>query len=630
MNSRSIKVLLVDDDEDDFILTREFFSEIKKQRYALDWASSYDEALQIIATREHDVYLFDYRLGGKSGLDLLKQAQADGSHVPIILLTGQTEGDVDVEAMHAGAEDFLVKAQLNSTSLERSVRYAIERKGAEREIQKLAAFPRWNPNPVLEFAADGLLTYSNDAALALADSLQKKSIAEILPAGVQDIVTQCLANQGQKTNLQTSIGDRTFAWSFIPIHASKVVHCYATEITERLNLEAQLRHSVKMEAVGQLAAGVAHDFNNILTIIQGHADLLLHKINSDPKSEKPLKQICLASERAGNLIRQLLMFSRKQVMQHRYLDLKEVITNLMQMLQRFLGEHIALEIHHAPELPAVYGDTGMIEQVLMNLSVNARDAMPKGGRLTIRTCALRLDDTEILRNRNSDARSGEFVCLSVTDTGCGMDEKTMTRIFEPFFTTKEVGKGTGLGLATVYGIVQQHNGWVEVESRIGDGSTFNIFLPACGKPTSQQVVAPSQLSAQGGKETILVVEDEPALRMLVVEILQLYGYQVFQAASGVGALEVWKEHHKKIDLLLTDMVMPDGISGRELAERLQKQRSNLKVIYTSGYSPGMAGKDTALLTGFNFLPKPYPPSRLAEVVRLCLGKTPDKPFSKDN
>lgn len=621
MNPRVIRVLLVDDDEDDFILTREFFSEIKSRRYELEWASSYDRAREIIATRDHDVYLFDYRLGENSGLDLLKETQTGEKRVPVILLTGQTEGDVDVEAMHAGAEDFLVKAHLSAKSLERAIRYAIERKGAEKEIQKLAAFPRWNPNPVFEFSANGTLTYSNDAAQTLANSLKKELPAELLPPDVKSIVAGCLAKGGGKTSLQTSIGDRTFAWLFIPIHSSKVVHGYATEITERLNLEAQLRHSTKMEAVGQLAAGVAHDFNNILTVIQGHADLLLHKINTDPQSEKPLKQICLASERAGTLIRQLLMFSRKQVMQHRYLDLNEVIANLMQMLQRFLGEHIALEIHHAENLPTIHGDTGMIEQVLMNLSVNARDAMPDGGKLIIRTRAVQLEDTTILRNRNSAARSGHFVCLSVTDTGCGMDETTRNRIFEPFFTTKEVGKGTGLGLATVYGIVQQHNGWIEVESQSGKGSTFKIFLPACGQKTNAKGDVQANLSAQGGRETILVVEDEPALRMLVVEILQLYGYQVLQAPSGAAALDVWKEHKNKIDLLLTDMVMPDGISGRELAERLQKDKPDLKIVYTSGYSPGMAGKDTALLSGFNFLPKPYPPSRLAEVIRQCLNKS---------
>ncbi len=627
MSRNVIRVLLVDDDEDDFILTRDFFSEVKGQKYDLQWASSYDGALEVIAQSEHDVYLFDYRLGSRTGLELLKQAQADGSSVPVILLTGQSEHEIDVEAMHAGAEDFLVKTELNPKALERAVRYAIERKRSEKEIQKLAAFPRWNPNPVLEFSRDGQLSYSNDAAQALADSLKKSSLQEILPPKVERIVADCLATGSVKSNLQTSLSDRTFAWSFIPILASKVVHCYATEITDRLNLEAQLRHSVKMEAVGQLAAGVAHDFNNILTVIQGHADLLLHKVNSDPQSENPLKQICLASERAGNLIRQLLMFSRKQVMQHRFLDLNEVISNLLQMLQRLLGEHIALEIHPAARLPAIYGDTGMIEQALMNLAVNARDAMPKGGRLIVRTSLKKFENSA--KSLNAQAREGEFVCLSVIDSGCGMDDKTLNRVFEPFFTTKEVGKGTGLGLATVYGIVQQHQGWVEVESQVGQGTTFTIFLPATASKLSPKLALSSQHSAQGGAETILVVEDEPALRLLVVEILKLYGYRVFDAASGLLALDVWKEHKEKIDLLLTDMVMPDGISGRELAERLLKEQPTLKVIYTSGYSPGMAGKDTALLTGFNFLPKPYPPSRLAEVVRACLNnETPHKkPFS---
>ncbi|MEO7300631.1 MAG: response regulator [Verrucomicrobiota bacterium] len=625
MNSRPIKVLLVDDDEDDFILTRDLFSEIKTRIYEVDWASSYEKALEKIGQSEHDVYLFDYRLGGRSGLDLLKQAQQSGSNIPVIVLTGQSEQEVDIEAMYAGAEDYLVKKELTAKTLERAVRYAIERKRNEKQIQKLAAFPRWNPNPVLEFSATGELTYSNAAAQALATSLGKPFLTDILPPNVGQLVKECLASDGEKINLQTSIDDRTFGWQFIPIPLSHVVHGYATEITGRLNLETQLRHSMKMEAVGQLAAGVAHDFNNILTIIQGHADLLLHKIKADSQSEIPLKQICLAAERAGSLIRQLLMFSRKQVMQHTFLDLNEVVDRLTQMLRGFLGEHIAIETHSPEKLPLVYADTGMIEQVLMNLAVNARDAMPKGGRLVFSTSTVMFEKISALQN--PEARPGQFVCLKVSDTGCGMDAETLHRIFEPFFTTKEVGKGTGLGLATVYGIVKQHYGWVEVESHKGAGSTFKIYLPATENKTAVKAKETSKPFAEGGNETILVVEDEPALRQLVVEILQIYGYQILQAESGVHALKIWKEHAGEIDLLLTDMVMPDGISGRELADLLLKENENLAIVYTSGYSPGMAGQDTALLAGFNFLPKPYPPSRLAEVIRLCLNNRAENPRS---
>ena len=618
MTSHPIKVLLVNDNEEGFILLRGLLSEIQEPKYKLDRVSSYDTALEIIATQEHDVYFFDYRLESRSGLDLLKQAQANGNRAPVILLGGASEEQMDLGALKAGAEDFLVKTELTPKLLKRAIDHAIGRRSIQKEVQRLAAFPMESLNPVVEFSADGKMTYCNAAGQRLADSLRKESLIHVLPSGVEQIVARCLERAGGQANFQTAINDRTFSWSFVPVGSSRIVHCYGAEITERLNLEEQLRHSLKMEAVGQLSAGVAHDFNNILTVIQGHADLLLHKVNSDPHSEHPLKQICLASERAGSLIRQLLMFSRKQVMRHRFLDLNEVVHNLTQVLQRFLGDHVEIEVRLAPAVPTVFGDAGMVEQALINLAVNARDAMPLGGRIVISTHVARFDKES--SRQNAEARPGEFVRMRVADTGCGMDEKTLKRIFEPFFTTKEVGKGTGLGLATVYGIVEQHHGWVEAESEVGKGSTFTIHLPVTEDKSNVKSAAPSQLAAHGGKETILVVEDEPSLRLLVVEILQIYGYRVLQASSGLAALEVWKEHKDEIDLLLTDMVMPDGVSGRELADRLLKENPDLKIIYTSGYSPGMAGTDTARLTGFNFLPKPYPPSRLAELVRFCLNK----------
>ncbi len=487
----------------------------------------------------------------------------------------------------------------------------------EEKNRKLAAFPRTDPNPVLEFSADGELTYCNDAAQRMAPSLGEPSLLAILPPDNKRIIVQCLLTGENKLNLHTTLKNRTIAWSFIPIAENKTVHCYANEITERLALEAQLRHTVKMEEVGQLAAGVAHDFNNILTVIQGHADLLLQSQPLPPATEKSLRQIWSAADNAGKLIQQLLMFSRKQVMQPRYVDLNEIISNVSPMLQRMLGERVTYAYSPAPNLPLVYADVGMIEQVLVNLSINARDAMRDGGRLSVKVAGRMLEPVACVVN--PEARPGHFVCLSVCDTGAGMDNETLSHLFEPFFTTKEIGKGAGLGLATVYGIVKQHQGWITVESKPGAGSTFTIFLPCVSMPA--EVVAPrsqTPLPAGTGTETLLVVEDEPSLRELVVRVLELCGYRIHQAQNGVEALKVWERHKDEIDLLLTDMVMPEGVTGRQLAERLQKEDPTLKVIYTSGYSPGMAGKDIALLEGFNFLAKPYPPSRLAQVVRECL------------
>lgn len=499
----------------------------------------------------------------------------------------------------------------------------------DKRIQKLAAFTRNSPNPLLEFSDDGTLSYHNDAARHLAVSLGHENVGEILPADSRTIVLQCLAKAESLTNLHTTIQKRTLSWSFIPIAVSNTVHCYVTDITERLNLEAQLRHTVKMEAVGQLAAGVAHDFNNILTIIQGHADLLVQSRTLLPTNEKSVRQISAAAQRAGKLIKQLLMFSRKQVMQPRHLNLNEIISNLLPMLQGLIGDSISLQFFPGADLPALYVDVGMMEQVLLNLVINSRDAMPAGGRLTISTSQQVLDPVAVVLN--PEARPGRFVCLTVNDTGKGMDAPTLGRLFEPFFTTKDIGEGTGLGLATVYGIVKQHDGWIVVESQVNVGTTFTVFLPDAGKgpaALSQRQGDTGTSARQAlatGTETILVAEDEPVLRELVVNILEFCGYKIYQADNGPAAIKVWEAHRAEIKLLLTDMVMPGGMSGRQLAEQLKKDDPNLKVIYTSGYSPGMAGKDIALLEGFNFLAKPYPPTRLAQVVRECLdGKTVPK------
>ncbi len=625
MSDQPIRVLMVEDDEDDFIIARDLFGEIEGIYYAVDWVANADDALRLLNERRHDVYLIDYRLGPSNGLDLVKRASEMRLHAPVIMLTGQAEPEVDRAAMTAGAADFLVKGEITARSLERAVRYALGRKRAELEIEKLAAFPRQNPNPVVEFEASGAMTYSNAAAELMAQSIDEMTLAPLLPPDMAAVVADSL-RLGNTRLFQTSRGTRTFAWSFVPIPGSGVVHGYASEITERLNLEAQLRHSVKMEAVGQLAAGVAHDFNNILTVVQGHANLLLDSFDETSPHSKPLKQICLSAEKAGNLIRQLLMFSRKQVMQPRATDLNEVLHNITGMLQRMVGEDIAIEFIEHTGLPSVYGDTGMLEQIIMNLAVNAREAMPRGGKFILATTVQGFDEHSVVLN--PEARPGEFVCLTVCDTGCGMDPITLNRIFEPFFTTKETGKGTGLGLATVYGIIKQHQGWIEVDSSVGAGTTFRLYFPTSHRTAEAVPNSMAEKKIRGGAETILVVEDEEALRELVTEILELYGYRVVSAESGVAALRVWDKHRDEIDLLLTDMVMPEGISGRDLAERLTLMDPELKVIYTSGYSPGMAGKDLALLEDCNFLPKPYPPTRLAEVVRDSLDRPVNKALSR--
>jgi PAS domain S-box-containing protein len=392
-------------------------------------------------------------------------------------------------------------------------------------------------------------------------------------------------------------------------------------VEELRRSEERLRHSQKMEAVGQLSAGIAHDFNNILTIIQGHINLLLVESKLDPEAREAMEQIVLGAERAANLTAQLLAFSRKRMMQASPVDLSEIVANASTMLRGLLSESIELQFTRSGEVPPIHADVGMIEQVIVNLGLNARDAMPAGGKLIINLTAVDLD--AMIVYQNPEARAGSFVCMAITDTGCGMDAETLGRIFEPFFTTKEVGKGTGLGLATVYGIVKQHQGWIEVESRIGMGTTLRVYLPASVQIPKPAVPSAAVLKAAGGTETILVVEDEPALRGLVGKILGRYGYRVVMAANGPEALQRWHEQADQIDLLLTDLVMPEQPSGMELAKRLKAECPRLKVIYSSGYSLDLQAQNPVLQEGFNFLSKPYNPSTLAATVRKRLDAKDD-------
>jgi signal transduction histidine kinase len=485
-------------------------------------------------------------------------------------------------------------------------------------IRSLAAFAELNPNPVLEFTPEGSLGYFNEAAGEMARSMGRSHPRDILPPETSAIVRGCLATGQERLPVETSVNNRTLSWSFFPITRNNVVHCYVRDITERKQLEAQLRHSQKLESVGRLAAGVAHDFNNVLTVVQANAGVLRTDGGLSGAAAEHLQQIVRAAERGGKLTSQLLAFSKRNVLQPRRLDLNEVITNLSSLLHRTLGEDITYQFGYATDLPGVSADAGLLEQVILNLAVNARDAMPKGGQLVVNTSVVDVDQTYV-DHHPGEARLGRFVCLSLADTGCGMDSVTLSRIFEPFFTTKEFGKGTGLGLATVYGIIKQHQGWISVRSQLGQGTQFKIYLPAVDKAAEQRMAVARRIQDLRGSETILVVEDEPPVRWILKDVLSKYGYHILEAASGVEALALWHQHHKEIALLLTDMVMPVGLTGQELAEKFTAQKPALKVIYISGYSLQAAGKDLAILDGPNFLQKPFDGAKLAATVRACLG-----------
>ena len=391
----------------------------------------------------------------------------------------------------------------------------------------------------------------------------------------------------------------------------------ARDITERKRLEEQLRQSQKMEAIGTLAGGIAHDFNNLLTTITGNAELACMDLTKDDPLREVIGEIQKAGEHAASLTRQLLAFSRKQVIKPMVLDLNQVIQETEKMLGRLVGEHIELITVLNPELDRVKADPGQMDQVIINLAVNARDAMPQGGKLTIETANVELDK-EYFHSHGIEEHPGPYVMLAVSDTGIGMDAETCSRIFEPFFTTKQLGEGTGLGLSTVYGIIKQSDGFVWAYSEPGQGTTFKIYLPRVTGDTGARET--EQIPAKGlrGSETILVVEDDDGLRNLARRVLQRYGYTVLQAREGEEALKVTEEHEGRIHLMLTDVVMP-GMGGKDLAEHLQPLHPEIRVIYMSGYTDNAIARHGVLAPGLAFLQKPFTPEALVSKVREVIG-----------
>ena len=388
------------------------------------------------------------------------------------------------------------------------------------------------------------------------------------------------------------------------------------DITQRKHLEAQLRQAQKLEAIGQLAGGVAHDFNNILAAMVLQLDWLRLHGDADAERRGVLEDLQAEARRAAELTRQLLMFGQRAVLAVKPLNLNEVVENLLRMLRRLIGDDMVLRFDEKTARPWIEADASMMEQVLLNLVVNARDAMPRGGRITIATTTVTPDPADPATH--PDRRPGYFVCLAVSDSGCGMDAATRKRIFEPFFTTKAVGKGTGLGLATVHGIVAQQKGWVEVDSEVGMGSTFRVYLPEIPPPAAAATPSESAEPIPRGSGTLLLVEDEPTLRRVTGRTLRAQGYQVHEAGNGKEAMALWRQHGPRVDLLLTDMVMPEGMTGLELAEQLQSLKPGLKAIIASGY--GLEATPSSLKSerGIVYLAKPYAAEALITVVRDCL------------
>ena len=634
MNNQSIKVLLIEDDEEDYVITRNMFDKIEGQSFQLEWERSYAAAVETIKAGRHDIYLTDYRLGEHNGLDLVRLVAASGYKGLAIMLTGKGGRPVDIEATLAGASDYLAKDSVTSVLLERSMRHALERKQAAEALQLSEERYR----DIVENAHDFI--YSHDlkgnytSINKAGEQLTGYTREEALTMNFVQTVAPDFVDRAREMMAGRFAGEKGAAYDLeivakdgrhiaVEINTKLVLRDgapvglqgTARDVTERKELEEQLRQSQKMEAIGRLAGGIAHDFNNLLTAITGYSELSMQRLADEDPLFGNLQEIKKAGDRAASLTRQLLAFSRKQVLQPKVLDLNLVVSDLERMLTRLIGENIELCTLLEPKLASIKVDPGQIEQIIMNLAVNARDAMPQGGKLTIETRNVLVDD-EYAR-RHIAVTPGPFVMLAVSDSGSGIDSQTQSRIFEPFFTTKEVGKGTGLGLSTVYGIVKQSGGNIWVHSEVGLGTTFTIYLPSTEENLQTYKRESGNERGFRGTETVLITEDEEVVRKLACQVLRMHGYKLLEAADGSEALLICESHLAPIDLLITDVVMP-GMSGPELASRLTELRPESKVLLMSGYTDSAIVHHGVLEGGANFIQKPFSTEALAIKVREVL------------
>ena len=636
--SEPLRMLLVEDSEDDAELLAH---ELRRAGFALEFERVENAAgLEAALDRATwDIIIGDNSMPGFSGTEALSLVRARGLDIPFIFVSGTMGEDLAARALEAGAGDALTKGNLRRLVpvIRRELREFGER-SARRETEAALRASEASYSALVERAPLGIYRSTPtgrflSANAALARMLGYDSPEHLLTL---DMARDVYADPEERRRLveQDTYTDRVYdeleaTWKRkdgarirvqLSVRASRdkdgrveFYEAFVRDITTQRQLEAQLAQAQKMEAIGRLAGGVAHDFNNLLTVILSYSDLLLEDLPAGSADRDDVTQIRKAAQGASELTRQLLAFSRQQVLQPKVVDLNTAVSGIERLLARVLREDIKLRCALAPDAGTIRVDPGQLEQVLMNLAVNARDAMPQGGLLTIETANVDLD-AEYLQ-AHAMAKPGRYVMLAVTDTGVGMDAATQARIFEPFFTTKEVGKGTGLGLATVQGIVQQSGGFIWVYSEPDHGTVFKIYLPRVDEPVSQTESATGEDTR--GTETVLVAEDVTAVRAVTREMLRRYGYTVLEAADGATALEVAANFKEPIHLLLTDVVMPD-LNGRDLAARLQAARADLKVLFMSGYTDDAVVRHGILQQGIAYLQKPFTPESLARKVRTVL------------
>jgi len=638
-------ILNVDDNEDvrsfrTFLLTQSGYRVIE--------AATGNEALRLVKKESPELVLLDVNLPDISGLEVCRRIKFDKatSSIPVLQISAAYITNHDhIRGLENGADNYLstpvdpdvLTATIKSMLRLRQTQLALQREMIERERSEQAlraadklitAIVEASPLAVFALEPTGVVTSWNPAAQRIFGWSEEEVVNTELPIIPQikkdrwknilatvlwgDSLTGVLMTLKRKD--ETLIDASVSIASFDSEGAGNGVIVIVEDVTHRKQLEAQLRQAQKMESIGTLAGGVAHDFNNVLTGVIGFTDLMMSRLSTTDPFYNPLQQVRKLGDRAATLTRQLLAFARRQVLDFRNLNLNNAVTESLKFLGRVIGEHIELKLDLDPDIYTIHADVAQIEQVLTNLCINARDAMPRGGRLIIETKNVTLDESYV--ENHPDARTGDYVMLAVIDNGVGMDQTTMERIFEPFFTTKEFGKGTGLGLAMVYGIVKQHGGLIYVYSELGLGTSFKIYLPAVEQP-AEPISTTKQEAPIGGTETILLAEDEKAVRELVVAVLTGLGYHVMTANDGEEALQLFEQRESEINLILSDTVMPK-LGGKELYEAVQRRNPTLKFVFMSGYNLDTVGEGGLPVEDVDFLQKPFSPVVLGRKIREVL------------
>jgi two-component system cell cycle sensor histidine kinase/response regulator CckA len=640
-----LPVLLVGNQEEDFFLIREILERNRNTLPAeLDHASSIEEAKAMLQRGRYGLVLFEHGTGDAAATRLLSEFLQAGRAVPFIVLTEHADEKAVAEIIQAGAWDCVEKSQLNGANLLRTIRCTLslhsmqqQRQLAEDSLRKLSCAVEQSADTIMITNSESIIEYVNPAFESLTGYSSAEAIGQtpsILTSGqnapalyrelwetisVGNVYHNILVNR--KKNGELYYVDESI--SAIRDAAGNITHFVSNgrDLTKRLHLEAQLLQAQKMDAVGRLAGGVAHDFNNLLTIITSYSELAMDSVVPGSSTQSQLQEILAAARRAAELTRQLLAYSRNQPQALRVAELNPVVNVISKTLHRLIGEDIDLRFLPGEGLGRVRLDPMQIEQILMNLAANARDAMPEGGRCTIATSDVRLDEDYVC-HKNAVIPVGRYAVLTVSDTGSGISPDHLPHIFEPFYTTKPSGQGTGLGLATVYGIVKQNHGFVWAYSEAGMGTIFKIYFPCVQDRMPTTEVSESIAEAlSSGTETVLLVEDEDALRRATAEFLGLRGYTVLEAKDGQDALSVSAMYGKMIDLAVTDVVMP-RISGGQLAKELNTIRPDTRVLFVSGYAGQTILDHKVVDVENNFLQKPFTLRQLAAKMRTVLDRLP--------